>query len=153
MIFLDQRLPQRFWDKVQPTTDGCWIWIGGEGAGYGRFKVGGVYCGAHRVAFEAAKGPITMPCLDHLCRTPACVNPTHLEQVTYRENTMRGRSPIVELSRRTICSRGHPLSGENLYRWTDPRTGNVQRKCKTCNSAVSIRAQRIRRLRKRGVAA
>ena len=33
--------------------------------------------------------------LDHLCRTPACVNPEHLESVTHRENTARGRSGVI----------------------------------------------------------
>ena len=28
-IFLDPRLPQRFWDKVQPCPmTGCWLWVG-----------------------------------------------------------------------------------------------------------------------------
>lgn len=71
---------------------GCWLWLGArDDNGYGR-----VYHPvlkravlAHRYFYELHVGepPDT---LDHLCRTPGCVNPDHLEPVTRQENVRRG---------------------------------------------------------------
>lgn len=72
--------------------DDCWLWRGAlNNRGYGRLTRGGhVY--AHRYVYELERGPIpTGMQLDHLCRTPACVNPAHLEPVTGTENVRRGR--------------------------------------------------------------
>ena len=77
----------------------CWIWqraIGKDGYGIG--WNGTVTCGAHRVYYERAYGPIPA-CepplylqLDHLCRVHPCVNPEHLELVTGATNQHRGRT-------------------------------------------------------------
>jgi hypothetical protein len=46
---------------------------------------------AHRAYYEERYGPLPSGVqLDHLCRTPACVNPEHLEPVSARINTLRG---------------------------------------------------------------
>lgn len=73
-------------------TDGCWNWKGTLFRnGYGAFGVSGKTCGAHRVAYELAIGPIPAGLqLDHLCRNRGCVNPGHLEPVTGTVNTGRG---------------------------------------------------------------
>ena len=45
---------------------------------------------AHRLAWEIVIGPIPDGLvLDHLCRRPVCVNPSHLEPVTDAENLRR----------------------------------------------------------------
>jgi len=71
----------------------CWIWTGARDEdGYGRVWANGTTGRAHRVIFEALKGAIPEGLvLDHLCHTPSCVNPDHLEPVTIRENVRRGR--------------------------------------------------------------
>lgn len=68
--------------------NGCWIWQKSmTPQGYGTIRGEG----AHRVFYEDAKGPIPEGLhLDHLCRTPACVNPDHLEPVTNELNSWRG---------------------------------------------------------------
>lgn len=91
---------QRFWSKVDlvtgPKVEGmpsrCWIWTGARNhAGYGHMGVDGRNQGAHRVSYELNVGPIPDGLhIDHLCCTPACVNPLHLEPVTNQENTLRG---------------------------------------------------------------
>lgn len=121
----------RFWAHVEKTAS-CWLWQGANGAGYGRFKMTGGRKGklvaAHRFAYEHCVGKIPEGLqLDHLCRTPACVNPQHLEPVTPKENGLRGISPSAINARKTHCKRGHPFSGGNL--WIDK---NGDRYCKTC---------------------
>ena len=85
---------------------------------------------AHRIAYELRFGPVPVGMqLDHLCGNRRCVNPTHLQCVTPRENTLRGRSLSAVRARRTHCPRGHPLAGENVYRW--PGRPNA-RYCRAC---------------------
>lgn len=99
----------RFMAKVDKPSDadGCWHWTAATNSkGYGKFTIRhGVFVYAHRWAYEHFVGPIPDGLsLDHLCHgaDPACergdacphrscVNPTHLEPVTNRENLRRGR--------------------------------------------------------------
>lgn len=140
---------ERFWRRVRKTRT-CWIWTGGlTGAGYGivscepRKPNGRLTSkGAHRYAYELLVGPIPEGLvLDHLCRVPACVNPSHLEPVTPGENARRGVSPIPANALKTECAQGHPFDEDNTR--IDPKTGH--RSCWTCrrersaahNAAVS----------------
>lgn len=78
---------------INPDT-GCWLWQHATvPKGYGHAVRDGKVTVAHRWYYEQAKGPIPEgKYLDHLCRTPACVNPDHLEIVTNAENVRRGNS-------------------------------------------------------------
>lgn len=81
---------ERFWAKVDKSGD-CWLWTASTRNGYGQFFDGERIEYAHRFVYARFVGPL-MPGLkiDHLCRTPACVNPAHLELVTNAENIRRG---------------------------------------------------------------
>ncbi len=143
MNFLDERLPMRFWDKVIPEPNsGCWLWFANNIAGYGRVWFGGTRAmvPTHRLTYEVCRGAIPAGLeIDHLCRTPECCNPAHLEAVTHSENLRRGtwnerggwRADL------THCLRGHELVGSNLY--VAAKTGKRQ-----CRSCWVIRAARIR---------
>jgi hypothetical protein len=84
---------------------------------------------AHRVSYELVKGPIPEGLhLDHLCRTPLCVNPDHLEPVTHRENLLRGNTFAARNAAKTHCVQGHELTPDNLYL----RKDRIGRMCMTC---------------------
>lgn len=81
--------------QIDPAT-GCWIYLGAlDTNGYpGHVLRDGKSIKLSHWHYEQAKGPIPDGLiLDHLCRNPPCVNPDHLEAVTYAENTRR--SPIM----------------------------------------------------------
>ena len=104
----------RFMRLVQQADGGrCWRWLGSLVHGYGSFHYqGGGSEPAHRTAYRLFVGQIPHGFdLDHLCRTPACVNPAHLEAVTPGVN--RSRAMLVR-PRRIRCFRvGHLTLGAN----------------------------------------
>src|SRR6185295_6669322 len=135
-------LIKRFNRFVMPVTEGgCFLWVGFVNPdGYGQIQVNGAPRGAHRIAFELANGPIPNGMqIDHLCRVRCCVNPNHLEIVTAKTNTLRGRSIQSFNAVKTKCSKGHMLDGQNLY-----IRSNGSRTCKTCcrDAARRYRARR-----------
>src|SRR5688500_12859501 len=95
-----QTMEERFWSRVDkngPTPDcrpdlgNCWLWLAGKFSnGYGAFGFNGKLRRAHHFLIGIPEKPLVT---DHLCRTPACVRPTHLEIVTQRTNLIRGLRP------------------------------------------------------------
>jgi hypothetical protein len=146
--FLDSRLPERFWEKCIPEPNsGCWLWIGApkNDLGYGSFWFNNKTTAAHRVSFTALIGEVPAGLqLDHLCRTPQCVNPAHLEAVTQYVNMMRGYGWGAVSARATHCPMGHAYNGENLF--ISKQGGRV---CRTCTRAGN--AEREAKLKAAGL--
>jgi hypothetical protein len=113
MNFFDERLPVRFWDRATPEPNtGCWLWTGGvyQGTQRGRIVINGEHHIAYRLAYEAAVGPIAEGLTaDHKCCTPACVNPSHLQVVSFGDNTALV-SIRDDRRRGGKCARGHARS-------------------------------------------
>ena len=135
MNFYDDRLPMRFWNKVQPCpTSGCWLWTGSTARGYGRFSFEGSPKLAHRVAYSTHFGSIENGMhLDHLCRVRRCVNPLHLEPVTGAENTRRGLAGINNIVKRT-CPRGHEYDADNTFFISNRFRSGISRACRICKN-------------------
>lgn len=130
---------ERFWAKVE-KTQGCWLWTGYRAhAGHGRFSLGHrVPVPAHRFAYEELVGPIPAGMeLDHLCRNPPCVRPSHLEPVSRAVNNERSFSATAQNKRKTFCKSGHPFDEINTY--LRPTGG---RGCKVCRAEASRMSER-----------
>lgn len=141
----------------------CWPFSGfiNPSTGYGQV---GRNIPAHRVAWEVAHGhPIpgglvvdhTCHNGDPTCRDDAdcphrrCVNPEHLEAVTFAENVRRGRGFSGVNAARTECPKGHPYDEVNTYLYRG------KRQCAACRKAsndVSNAKARARRAADRGAA-
>ena len=115
--------------RITAEADGCWLWPGAlTHDGYGRIQDQGKARLAHRVVYEHLIGPVPSELqLDHLCRVRRCVNPSHLEPVTLRENLMRGNTPARLNADKTQCPKGHEYAGDNLVNRADGARG-----CRAC---------------------
>lgn len=117
----------------RPLVGPCLIWTGAtDTRGYGRIGLGGRSDGVgftHRVTYELLTGEPCPDVPDHLCRTPACASPAHLEEVTQQENIRRGGwgEHSEHLRAMTHCKRDHALTPENVY-----ITSLGGRQCKAC---------------------
>jgi len=80
-------LEERFWSKVNKTSE-CWLWTGScDKIGYGRFDVNGKAMYAHRVSWLLTGNTIPEELIvRHKCRSKNCVNPEHLTLGTYEDN-------------------------------------------------------------------
>jgi len=124
-----EEFTRRFWTNVQ-KTDSCWLWLASKtDKGYGQTSRNYKHLYAHRVSWElAGKALIKGKTLDHLCRNRACVNPDHLEQVTHRQNILRGVGLTAQNAGKQVCKYGHPFNREN----TAYATARRYRVCKQC---------------------
>jgi hypothetical protein len=138
---------EAFWAHVDRSggPEACWTWTGRTNErGYGRWHYDRKPMNAHRASWLWAGRSLTPGLeLDHLCRNRACVNPAHLEQVSHRENVLRGVSLVAVNAAKTHCPRGHPYDEVNTYHTPDGR-----RICRPCQRIHNRAYQR----RKRGAA-
>lgn len=122
-------------------TEKCWLWLGKKTrGGYGMYNSSL----AHRISYRLLRGDIgNNMTLDHLCRNPECINPNHLEQVTLRENILRGKK-LANPRVATHCLQGHLRNSANTY--TRNVRGRIVRTCRPCNT-LSVKRYKSRNLK------
>lgn len=153
-------LVERLFRHIQfEPNSGCWLWercldVGGYAkttSPSGRAKRPFTWA-VHRVLYGKLVGGLTTDRpLDHKCRTRCCVNPAHLEPVTFLENLER--SPLWTANR-THCPQGHAYSEH--ARIVRRSRGETARSCKLCERRINAEyrsretpAQKARRIAKR----
>lgn len=89
MPILTQEQAARFDSKTEFELDSdCILWTGAtKTSGYGCLSIERKLHYAHRIAYERAYGAIHVSMtLDHTCHNRRCVNPSHLQVATAKEN-------------------------------------------------------------------
>lgn len=149
----------RFWAKVhEGDASECWEWLATRSSwGYGNFGLGdrGGPITASRLAWMLGNAmPVPSGlCVLHSCDNAACCNPSHLHLGTLSDNAREARERgrmLLPTERgylgwqayKTLCKRGHPLSGDNLL---VERCG--KRQCRICNKMRALRKNDHRRNR------
>jgi hypothetical protein len=115
----------------RPIVGDCLIWTGAiDSYGYGVIwdNDHGNNRKVHRVAYELATGHAPAGVIDHLCRVRSCAQPSHLEDVTERENIARGETGLHN-GTKTHCKYDHEYTPENTYQ----RKDHPGRHCRTCD--------------------
>ena len=134
-LFLWSTMTEKIFKNWEPLTEsGCWVWLGAcTAGGYGTISINKKTFYAHRLFYEFYRAPIPFGLqIDHLCRVRCCVNPDHLEIVTNRENTLRGKAVSALHARKTHCKRGHPFTPENTRSYPSV----IGRRCKVCQKLL-----------------
>lgn len=113
--------------SIEITPGGCWLWTGRlNNQGYGQVgdtRIRSVL--VHRLMWALRSGEIPEGLvLDHLCRTPNCCNPEHLDPVTVQENNRRSL-PFRKVL--THCANGHEITDQTRY-----INSAGHRECSTC---------------------
>jgi len=107
---------EKFFSRIKDysSKEMCWFWDIVNKEGYGHFVWQGKKYKAHRWIYAQLNEIPTGYVVDHLCRNKACVNPEHLEAVTFEENARRANLGR-ERGHTTVCNKGHIRTEENTY--------------------------------------
>jgi hypothetical protein len=146
-------LPKRIQDKITVNEDGCWMWTASLRNGYGQVKYKGKNCSSHKLVWTLIIGQVTNGLvLDHYRMNEGernspcsklCCNPGHLEVVTYKTNSSRGRTG-ANSALKTHCPSGHEYSVSNTY-VRIRKNGDTSRECRICRKESNALWYKINR--------
>lgn len=145
-IVLTKAEYDRLFDNCTPEpTSGCWIWLSSLRDGYARTWIrDNVGRGLHRLFYIYHKGAVPVNhVIDHKCQVRCCLNPDHMEAVSWRTNALRGAGPTAANAQRTHCVHGHEFVGKNII-WRE-RAGQMVRDCRECSRRHTRELKRKRR--------
>jgi hypothetical protein len=95
--------------------EGCWLWTGCRGEGYGRVYYGGKLRRVHIVVYELLVGFLKAgEQLHHCCENKECCNPRHLERLTLKDHLGRHVNLAARNRAKTHCPQGHEYTEDNL---------------------------------------
>lgn len=142
VVFGSPLIPDRLWERITVTDDGCWRWGGALNNGYGVVRVGGKTRTLHLLMYEVFMGPRPKGLwADHTCHTldetcwlgpkcphRSCCLPLCMEFVTPLVNGQRGRGQGRKPG--TGCPAGHPYEPPHLAYDSEGYPD-----CRTCRNA------------------
>lgn len=115
--------------KCRLTESGCWEYQGLKTSlGYAEAELGGKTWRVHRFMYYAVNNQELPDDKDiaHSCHNRACINPFHIRPKTHQENLMESsQAKRLQGQGKTVCKRGHPLSGDNLSPYTPFRSCRI----------------------------
>jgi hypothetical protein len=81
----DRSVEARIGKRIEPQSNGCWLWVAGKSGGYGTHAAARI---VHRFVYETLVGPIPEGhVLHHECETKDCCNPAHLTPMLPGDHT------------------------------------------------------------------
>ena len=126
---------QKLLAKTDKST-GCWVYLGQPASRYSEIMVATKRIGTHRWAYQTFHGNIPKGFeVDHICRTPKCWNPDHLQILLCLDNARQNK--VAEANAlKTHCVHNHEFTAENIYWYAGARH------CRTCRRLNNRLAQR-----------
>lgn len=134
---------ERFWNRVAiGKPDECWNWQAGTNTfGYGVIRLNGRHIKTHRAAWFFTYGVMPTLYILHSCDNPTCVNPNHLREGTYQDNSddkrLRGRSALGEQVRRGHLVTDDIRSIRNEYQPRTVTQASLAQKYGVCRRTIA----------------
>ena len=85
---MEQKIIDKFWNNISyEALTGCWLWDGATTRSfYGVIAINGKNMYTHRLSAKIHGLDMSGDVMRHLCNTPSCCNPLHLETGSHKDN-------------------------------------------------------------------